>query len=345
MNRHHGATVNRALEQVQIPNDIGALAGRTFRSASRNTWVRASAGLWILGLLVVFVLPAPIAITDKKMERYNEKMLEVNAAMKRLQEAEDDLFQADLELRSEAGWFSWFASAEQKQVIAKFRGVRDELREDVSSAEHSLLLAQRDANKQLGLFSSHGKEVAKERLWDSFERAKIMGRRQTFLDGLGTIIFNRDRELMDIVARVAVYLVLNVTWAMFIMFWVFLAGLPRLIWTFGASWGEGLLFFTLAAIGAAAIMVTFTVGLGAATVGAVYGLACMSGRVGRLGGPTADGRRRIHGTVPGYTGVDLGQDRYFRQQRHEQQRGGGVAYTDAATAAAGATPLGHQHDD
>lgn len=63
-----------------------------------------------------------------------------------------------------------------------------------------------------------------------------MGRRQTFFDGLGTIIFNRDRELMDIVARVAVYLVLNITWAMFIMFWIFLAGLPRLIWTFGASW-------------------------------------------------------------------------------------------------------------
>lgn len=63
-----------------------------------------------------------------------------------------------------------------------------------------------------------------------------MGRRQTFFDGLGTIIFNRDRDLMDIVVRVAVYLVLNITWAMFFMFWVFIFGLPRLIWTFGASW-------------------------------------------------------------------------------------------------------------
>lgn len=63
-----------------------------------------------------------------------------------------------------------------------------------------------------------------------------MGRRQTFFDGLGTIIFNRDRDLMDIVVRAAVYLVLNMTWAMFFMFWVFILGLPRLIWTFGASW-------------------------------------------------------------------------------------------------------------
>ena len=63
-----------------------------------------------------------------------------------------------------------------------------------------------------------------------------MGRRQTFFDGLGTIIFNRDRDIMDIVVRVAVYLVLNIAWAMFFMFWVFIFGLPRLIWTFGATW-------------------------------------------------------------------------------------------------------------
>lgn len=102
MNTNHGAAADRALQHIQLPNDIRAGAVRLFRTASRNTWVRASAGLWILGLLVVFVLPAPVAITDEKMERYDEKMLEVTAAMKRLQDFEDDLFQANLELRSEA---------------------------------------------------------------------------------------------------------------------------------------------------------------------------------------------------------------------------------------------------
>ena len=63
------------------------------------------------------------------------------------------------------GWFPWFASSEHKQIIAKFRAARDQVGSEVSEAEHALLLAQRDANKQLGLFSSHGKEIAKERLW------------------------------------------------------------------------------------------------------------------------------------------------------------------------------------
>lgn len=63
------------------------------------------------------------------------------------------------------GWFPWFASAEQKEVIARHRSIRDTLSSRVSDAEHLLLLAQRDANQELGLFSSHGKEIAKERLW------------------------------------------------------------------------------------------------------------------------------------------------------------------------------------
>lgn len=70
----------------------------------------------------------------------------------------------------------------------------------------------------------------------SFERAKIIGRRNTFLDGLFAIAFNRDLELMDMLLRLALYLVLNISWAMFFMFWIFLLGLPTFIWTFGASW-------------------------------------------------------------------------------------------------------------
>lgn len=103
---------------------------------------------------------------------------------------------------------------------------------------------------------------------------------------------------------------------------------------------EGILFFLLAALGAAAVMVTFTVLLAGATAGAVYGLTRISGRA-RLGGPTTDGRRRIRGAVPGYSSVDFGADRYFRQQRHG-------AFTGADTTAPGRpdpSAPGHLHHD
>jgi hypothetical protein len=71
---------------------------------------------------------------------------------------------------------------------------------------------------------------------NSFERAKVIGRNNSFIDGVFAIAFNRDTELIDMVAKLAVYLVVNMGTAMFVMFWIFLAGLPRFIWTFGATW-------------------------------------------------------------------------------------------------------------
>ena len=64
----------------------------------------------------------------------------------------------------------------------------------------------------------------------------MIGRNNSFFDGIYAILFNRDNELIDIVAKLAVYLVINMATAMFVMFWIFIAGLPRFIWTFGASW-------------------------------------------------------------------------------------------------------------
>lgn len=100
MSADHGADL--AVQQLRQRNDVVELGSRLARSAVRSNWFRAGTGLWILGLLVVFVLPAPVPTTDEKLVRYEEKLLEVNAANKRLEELEDDWFQADIELRSEA---------------------------------------------------------------------------------------------------------------------------------------------------------------------------------------------------------------------------------------------------
>lgn len=67
-----------------------------------NRWVGAATGLWICGLLVVFVLPAPVAITPENMARFEQRMYSVHAAEKQLGEVENELFNADSAYRSEA---------------------------------------------------------------------------------------------------------------------------------------------------------------------------------------------------------------------------------------------------
>lgn len=67
-----------------------------------NRWFGMATGLWIVGLLVVFVLPAPVPITPEKMARFEQRMFDVQAAERQLSEIENDFFTADSAYRSEA---------------------------------------------------------------------------------------------------------------------------------------------------------------------------------------------------------------------------------------------------
>jgi hypothetical protein len=72
------------------------------RLVLHNRWAGAATGLWIVGLLVVFVLPAPVAITPEKMATFEQRMFDVQAAEKQLGEIENELYSADTAYRNEA---------------------------------------------------------------------------------------------------------------------------------------------------------------------------------------------------------------------------------------------------
>jgi hypothetical protein len=59
-------------------------------------------GVWLCGLLVAFVLPAPVAVTEQSLAAYNDKIHDVLAIQKHVSEVEDDYVDADYHYRSEA---------------------------------------------------------------------------------------------------------------------------------------------------------------------------------------------------------------------------------------------------
>lgn len=99
MSTGHGA--DRAVQPIRLQSEFEVTVRRLAQSAIRNNWVRAGAGLWIIGLLIVFVLPAPLATTEAKLSRYEYKMVDVSAAVKNLEEVADEWFDADSDLRAE----------------------------------------------------------------------------------------------------------------------------------------------------------------------------------------------------------------------------------------------------
>lgn len=96
-------TLDTTFENMQLrntaPTEVLTAARRLVMG---NRWVGAATGLWICGLLFVFVLPAPVAITPEKMARFEQRMYDVQAAEKQLGEVENELFSADSAYRSEA---------------------------------------------------------------------------------------------------------------------------------------------------------------------------------------------------------------------------------------------------
>jgi hypothetical protein len=63
------------------------------------------------------------------------------------------------------GWFPWFASVERKAKTAASRAHYLREKNIVDSIVGQQQLAEREANKELGLFSKYGIDAAKSDFW------------------------------------------------------------------------------------------------------------------------------------------------------------------------------------
>jgi hypothetical protein len=96
-------TLDSTFESMQLRHTAPTEVLTTVRRlVLHNRWFGAATGLWIMGLLVVFVLPAPVPITPERMAMFEQRMYDVKAAEKRLGEVENEFFSADSAYRSEA---------------------------------------------------------------------------------------------------------------------------------------------------------------------------------------------------------------------------------------------------
>jgi hypothetical protein len=186
--------LDTTFEQLQLRNTPQEVLVYTRRLVFGNRWVGATAGLWLVGLLVAFVLPPPVPITPEKLQVFEEKMFEVHAAEKRLGEIENEYLAADSMYRAEAvrvldqnvtlvqvwhavcneyhdGTFTVFSGFLSLVCVARAEASALTLPRPARSAagndefralEPATLTAE---CKQLGLFSAHGIDQVKSRFW------------------------------------------------------------------------------------------------------------------------------------------------------------------------------------
>jgi hypothetical protein len=87
------------VDAVQMSNDANRVLNRAGRAVSRSPWTGSALGLWLIGLLIVFVLPAPVQITEDMLTAFNTKAAKVEAVNDRLTSVMSDLYERELRYR------------------------------------------------------------------------------------------------------------------------------------------------------------------------------------------------------------------------------------------------------
>jgi hypothetical protein len=76
------------------------------------------------------------------------------------------------------GWFPWFASAKEKARIKPLKDQYEAQKHLADEKAKEFAIAEREANKQLGLFSAAGLARAREHFWCGLAHATKLSRQR-----------------------------------------------------------------------------------------------------------------------------------------------------------------------
>jgi hypothetical protein len=80
------------VDAVQMSRNANRVLANAGRAIVRNRWAGSAVGLWLVGLLVVFVLPAPYPITHEMLNRYEQKAYDVHAVQDRISDKTSQMY-------------------------------------------------------------------------------------------------------------------------------------------------------------------------------------------------------------------------------------------------------------
>ena len=139
--------------------------------------------LWLLGLYALFVAPAPVKITEEKLQAYTAKLTEAEGMIKSLASSERRLMDAELYMQEVQVWF-WRWRPEHRAEVERRRPAVDAARQRVATLRQERDGILRQAKGELGLWSEAGLEESRALLWNSFASGKVFAQRQTIWDGI-----------------------------------------------------------------------------------------------------------------------------------------------------------------
>ncbi|KAL3157429.1 hypothetical protein ABBQ32_011899 [Trebouxia sp. C0010 RCD-2024] len=277
---------------VQLP-DLSdslwrAISGYRPHRYPRSTGIFA---LWLFGLFAVFLSPAPVKVTQEKLDRYAQLVTQAQGDPKVRTMTEQRLWEATMYTEEAKVWFWRFRSPHSeivKQRLAKQYVAQSAL--DKLNKQRAALMSE--AKSQLGLWSDAGVEESKQTFWKSFEAGKVFGRRQTLWDAIVTVIAGQERNAMGMLVKVVFSALVNFTIGMVSSVFVFVFKLPWIVADYKPGWVSGTAFFMVALTGAVSVITAFLGALYGTSAAGIYAAVSLVNANSRLQGP--QGGRAAH---------------------------------------------------
>ena len=218
-------------------------------------------GGWILGLILV-QFATGFTPSDEALQEYGSLMETIDD--QRMMTAQQNVWEADNAYYSSKGWFSCNALCTRNyKRLQRAQAILDQIK-----AEDAAVVSQ--AKSKLGLFSDAGVQETRDLFWGTFAKGKAFAKRSSWYDmifmSLGSM--NRDESFISVLIRWLFQLVINFTMGLIGAFTAFVWYLWDVVSSYQADTFSSLIFFGLATV-AASVLITYLVGLYAATAGCV----------------------------------------------------------------------------
>ena len=253
----------------------------------RNPKSAVVLALWLLGLFSVFLSPAPVKITPEMEAKFGDKMQLVEVIDSELHEAALKYREAQARVQDAQVWF-WRFRPEHRKVV-RARQVREaSTRADVERLRAERVKRESAAKAELGLWSEEGLREGRHLFWSSYDRGKLFAQRRSLWDAFYSIMLSRESDALGRLLGLLLMVCINFTTGMLTSLIFFVFALPGMIAAFQPGVVSGVLYFALATLGGASVIVTFLGLLYGGSVTFVYAVAGPSVR--RLEGRRRPGR-------------------------------------------------------
>ncbi|OQR85311.1 hypothetical protein ACHHYP_11960 [Achlya hypogyna] len=242
--------------------------------------VRRLTFMWLIGLFLMLLAPAPVKVTDEMKHKYEAMVVEA-AHVENYENVWADAVAAESELQQAKVWF-WRFRPEHRAVVAEKQLVVDETQAKLDVLEAAREAKMRAAKAYVGLWSDYGLDEARSRFWSSFESGKMFASQRTFWQMIFTVLDSREENVYSIVIQWIFVTIINFTFGLVGSLFYFTFSVISMVFTYQPDPLSATAFIALSLIAAASLVATYLLGIYAMAAGAVYGVGKMAANSARL---------------------------------------------------------------